>query len=99
MNADELVVFDTATRKVVANLDGFPRFHLVPAAPEIDRVFASVTGEHSLLADKPGIHRGSTRRAQKSQFMFGAVTRDSAAIPNGTRKHQHTVSAPGQEDQ
>src|SRR5215468_6500260 len=25
MNADQLVVFDTRSRKVVANLDGFPR--------------------------------------------------------------------------
>jgi hypothetical protein len=35
MNADQLVVFDTATRKVVANLDGFSRVHGVLAAPEI----------------------------------------------------------------
>jgi DNA-binding beta-propeller fold protein YncE len=48
MNADQLVVFDTTTRKVIANLDGFSRVHGVIAAPEINRVFAAVTGEHKL---------------------------------------------------
>lgn len=50
MNADQLVVFDTSVRKVVANLDGFSRVHGVWAAPEINRVFASVTGEHKVAA-------------------------------------------------
>jgi DNA-binding beta-propeller fold protein YncE len=50
MNADQLVVFDTSTRKVIANLDGFSRVHGVWAAPEINRVFASVTGEHKVAA-------------------------------------------------
>jgi DNA-binding beta-propeller fold protein YncE len=50
MNADQLVVFDTQKRKVVANLDGFPRVHGVIAVPEIDRVFASATGEHQMIA-------------------------------------------------
>jgi DNA-binding beta-propeller fold protein YncE len=50
MNADQLVVFDTAARKVIANLDGFARVHGVWAAPEINRVFASVTGEHKVAA-------------------------------------------------
>jgi len=48
MNAGQLVVFDTAKQRVVANLDGFKGVHGVWAAPEIDRVFASVTGEHSV---------------------------------------------------
>jgi DNA-binding beta-propeller fold protein YncE len=48
MNADQLVVFDTATRKVFANLDGFTNVHGVIAVPEINRVFASLTGEHKL---------------------------------------------------
>jgi DNA-binding beta-propeller fold protein YncE len=48
MNADHLVVFDVKTRKVVANLDGFPNVHGVLAVPEINRVFASATGEHKL---------------------------------------------------
>jgi len=48
MNAGQLVIFDTAQQQVVANLDGFKGVHGVWAAPEIDRVFASVTGEHSV---------------------------------------------------
>jgi DNA-binding beta-propeller fold protein YncE len=50
MNADQLVVFDTTTRKVVANLDGFARVHGVWAVPELGRVYASVTGEHKVAA-------------------------------------------------
>jgi DNA-binding beta-propeller fold protein YncE len=46
MNADQLVVFDTASRKVVANLDGFARVHGVLAVPELGRIYASATGEH-----------------------------------------------------
>ena len=46
MNADQLVVFDTIGRKVVANLDGFARVHGVWAVPELGRVYASVTGGH-----------------------------------------------------
>jgi len=48
MNADQLVVFDTQKRQVVANLDGFKRVHGVIAVPEIDRIYASVTGEHQV---------------------------------------------------
>lgn len=50
MNADQLVVFDTLKRQVVANLDGFKRVHGVIAVPEIERVFASATGEHQMAA-------------------------------------------------
>lgn len=50
MNADQLVVFDTVKRKVVANLDWFKRVHGVIAVPEIGRVFASATGEHEMIA-------------------------------------------------
>ena len=50
MNADQLVVFDTASRKVVANLDGFARVHGVWAVPELGRVYASVTGQHRVDA-------------------------------------------------
>ena len=50
MNADQLVVFDTASRKVLANLSGFARVHGVWAVPEIARVFASVTGDHEVAA-------------------------------------------------
>jgi DNA-binding beta-propeller fold protein YncE len=44
MNADRLVVFDTASRKVIADLAGFARVHGVWAVPELGRVYASVTG-------------------------------------------------------
>ncbi len=46
MNADQLVVFDTGTRQVLANLDGFRRVHGVLAVPELGRVYASATGDH-----------------------------------------------------
>jgi DNA-binding beta-propeller fold protein YncE len=48
MNADQLVVFDTKKREVVANLDGFHRVHGVLAVPELRAVFASVTGDHEV---------------------------------------------------
>ena len=50
MNANQLVVFDTRKRQVVANLDGFTRVHGVIAVPEIGRVYASVTGNHQVAA-------------------------------------------------
>src|SRR5262250_2030449 len=48
MNANQLVVFDTKKRVVVANLDGFPSVHGVWAVPELGRVYASTTGEHTV---------------------------------------------------
>lgn len=48
MNDDRLVVFDVKKREVVANLEGFPNIHGVLAVPEINRIFASATGEHQL---------------------------------------------------
>lgn len=50
MNADQLVVFDVRARKVIANLDGFQRVHGVVAAPEVHRLFASVTGKHQVAS-------------------------------------------------
>jgi DNA-binding beta-propeller fold protein YncE len=50
MNADHLVAFDTATRKVLANIGGFTRVHGVWAVSEIERLFASVTGDHEVAA-------------------------------------------------
>jgi DNA-binding beta-propeller fold protein YncE len=50
MNADQLVVFDTSKRQVLANLDGFKRVHGVTVAPEIHRIYASVTGDHQVAA-------------------------------------------------
>ena len=49
MNADQLVVFDTKKREVVANLDGFPNVHGVWAVPELGKVYASATGEHKVV--------------------------------------------------
>ncbi len=48
MNAGQMVVFDTQTRHVVANLDGFDGVHGVLAVPQIGRVYASVTGQHQV---------------------------------------------------
>ena len=48
MNADHLVVFDTATRNVLANIGGFARVHGVWAVPELQRVFASATGDREV---------------------------------------------------
>ncbi|MHB8388196.1 MAG: YncE family protein [Acidobacteriaceae bacterium] len=50
MNADQLVVFDVRTGKVIANLDAFQRVHGVFAAPEVHRLYASVTGNHQVAA-------------------------------------------------
>jgi DNA-binding beta-propeller fold protein YncE len=50
MNADQLIVFDTAKRQVIANLDGFPRIHGVTVAAPIHRVYASGTGSHQVMA-------------------------------------------------
>ena len=48
MNANQLIVFDTRKREVIANLDGFSSVHGVWAVPELGRVYASITGEHSV---------------------------------------------------
>lgn len=48
MNANQLVVFDTQQRDVVANLGGFSHVHGVIAVPEIGRVYASATGNHEI---------------------------------------------------
>ena len=50
MNADQLVVFDTTKRRVVANLDGFQRVHGVTVAAGIHRVYASATGTNQVAA-------------------------------------------------
>jgi DNA-binding beta-propeller fold protein YncE len=48
MNANQLVVFDVKKRAVIANLDGFSNVHGVWAVPDLGRVYASTTGEHTL---------------------------------------------------
>jgi DNA-binding beta-propeller fold protein YncE len=48
MNAGHLVVFNVRTRKVVANLPGFPSVHGVFVVPSLHRVYASAGGLHQL---------------------------------------------------
>jgi DNA-binding beta-propeller fold protein YncE len=48
MNADQLVVFDTKNRSVIATLAGFPDVHGVIVVPELNRVYASATGDHKV---------------------------------------------------
>jgi DNA-binding beta-propeller fold protein YncE len=50
MDADELVVFDTKTRSLLTTLAGFPRIHGVIVVPELNRVYASATGDHKVFA-------------------------------------------------
>lgn len=50
MDADQLVVFDTFNNQVVANLDGFKRVHGVAVSAELHRLYASVTGDHKVVA-------------------------------------------------
>jgi DNA-binding beta-propeller fold protein YncE len=50
MNANQLIVFDTSKRTVIAALGGFARVHGVLAVPALGRVYASVTGHHQVAA-------------------------------------------------
>jgi DNA-binding beta-propeller fold protein YncE len=66
MNADQLVVFDTKKREVIANLDGFHRIHGVLAVPELGTVFASVTGDHEVaVVDRTSLKTTATVGAIK----------------------------------
>jgi DNA-binding beta-propeller fold protein YncE len=49
MNSDQLVVFDTKKREVLANLDGFHRVRGVLAVPELGRVYASLADDHQVV--------------------------------------------------
>ncbi len=49
MNADQLLVFDVRARKVVANLDGFPRVRGVWVVPQIGRVYAAARASHEVV--------------------------------------------------
>ncbi len=48
MGDGHVVVFDVKSRRVVANLPGFPVVTGVLAVPQLGRVFASVTGNHQV---------------------------------------------------
>jgi DNA-binding beta-propeller fold protein YncE len=49
MNAGQLVIFDTRARRVLANLDGFPRVTGVLMVPAEGRAYASATGNHEVV--------------------------------------------------
>jgi len=49
MNADQLVVFDTRARKVVANLEGFARVRGIFVVPELKRVYAAARATHEVV--------------------------------------------------
>ena len=49
MNADQLVVFDTRARKVVANLDGFARVRGVLVVPALKRVYAAARATREVV--------------------------------------------------
>jgi DNA-binding beta-propeller fold protein YncE len=56
MNAGQLVVFDTRARRVLANLDGFPRVTGVLMVPAERRAYASATGNHEVVVvDDPAL--------------------------------------------
>jgi DNA-binding beta-propeller fold protein YncE len=48
MGDGHVVVFDIKTRRVVANLPGFPRVTGVLAVPQLGHVYASATGNHQV---------------------------------------------------
>jgi DNA-binding beta-propeller fold protein YncE len=49
MGAGRLLVFDTKSNRVVANLPGFPGITGVLAVPTLGRVYAAVTGRHEVV--------------------------------------------------
>ena len=59
MGDGELIVFDTKSRKVIANLPGFPTVTGVLVVPELHRVYASVTDNHEVYLP----FQGSTSNA------------------------------------
>ncbi|HZT42479.1 MAG TPA: YncE family protein [Chthonomonadaceae bacterium] len=54
MGDGHLVVFDTKTNRVVANLPGFPSVTGVLFVPELKRVYASAAGSHEVVAVDAG---------------------------------------------
>jgi len=48
MGADQLIVFDTASRKVVGTIDNLPTITGVLVVPQLGRVYASIAGDHQL---------------------------------------------------
>lgn len=57
MNADHVVVFDTRTNRVIANLGGFPEVTGILAVPALGRVYASTAGVHEVaVIDEKTLH-------------------------------------------
>lgn len=48
LGAGKVVVFDTKTQKVIAEIEGLPGVHGVLAVPELDRLYASATDANKL---------------------------------------------------
>ncbi len=48
MNAGTILVFDTRTDEVVADLPGYASVHGVLAVPQLGKVYASATGDHAV---------------------------------------------------
>lgn len=61
MNAGTLLVFDTRTRRVLADLPGFPSVHGVIAVPTLGKVFAAATGEHKVVVVNAGTLKSTAR--------------------------------------
>lgn len=53
MGSGKLVVFDTKTNKLIANLPGYPVVTGVLAVPEEKKFYASVTGVHEVVIGDP----------------------------------------------
>ena len=50
LGADEVIVFDLVTNKVLAHIPNLPQVHGTLAIPELHRVYASATGEDQVAA-------------------------------------------------
>jgi len=57
MNAGTLLVYDLRGDSVVADLPGFSSVHGVIAVPELEKVYATATGDHQLVAVDAGTLR------------------------------------------
>jgi len=70
MGANSIVVFDTRSRKVVANMPGYHRVTGVLAVPSIHRLFASVGGDGAIATiDTTNLHE--INRVKPAKFTDG----------------------------
>ncbi|HLK56992.1 MAG TPA: YncE family protein [Chthonomonadaceae bacterium] len=70
MGDGRLVVFDTKTNQVIANLPGFPSITGVLFVPELNRVYASAAGSHEVVAVDAG-HLKILARISGARFPDG----------------------------